>query len=126
MYFCQLMKISVRNITLKLITFLMIGIMGMFIVNKAIFLHTHKLDNGTVISHAHPYAKSNDSKPFKSHHHTNAELLFFQNIEILFLIVSLTFALFSLVEKAKYSSNIITRHTLSCIILQKGRAPPIS
>lgn len=125
MYFCQLMKTTVRNITIKFITILMIWIIGMFIVNKAIFLHTHKLDNGTVISHAHPYDKSNDSKPYKSHHHTNAELLFFQNIEILFIIGLLTFALFALVEKTNYSSNIITRHTLTCIILQKGRAPPI-
>ena len=120
------MKTSVRNITIRFITFLMIGIMGMFIANKAIFLHVHKQSDGTIIAHAHPYDKSTDSEPYKAHHHTNAEFLFFQNFEILFLVVFLTFALFTLVKKEKFSFFIITRHTLSCIILHKGRAPPIS
>ena len=120
------MKTSVRNLTIRFITFLMIGIIGMFIANKVVFLHVHKLSDGTIIAHAHPYDKSNDSKPYKSHHHTNAEFLFFQNIEVLFLVVFLTCALFTLIREGKYASFIITRHTLSCIILQKGRAPPVS
>ncbi len=120
------MKTTVRNIAIKSITLLMIGIMGMFIADKAIFLHVHKSNDGTIIEHAHPYDKSNDSKPYKSHHHTNAELLFFQNLNILFLIVFLTFALFAFVKKAKYSFYIIPRHAQTCIILNKGRAPPSS
>ena len=119
------MKMTVRNITIKFTAFLMIGIIGMLIVNKSIFTHTHKLADGSVISHSHPYNKSNDSEPYKSHHHTNAELVFFQNLEILILIVFLTFALPTLVKKAKYSFYIITRCTPTCIILHKGRAPPI-
>ena len=119
------MKTAFRNITLKFITLLMIGVMGMFIVNKAIFLHVHKLNDGTVIVHAHPFDKSNDSKPYKSHHHSNAEFFFFQNIEILFLVAFLTFAFFAIFKKEKFSSFIIKRLTLSCIILHKGRAPPI-
>jgi hypothetical protein len=120
------MKDLLRNITIKFITFLMISILGMLIANKAIFLHVHKLNDGTVINHAHHYDKSNDSKPFKFHNHTNAEILFFQFLEILFLVVFSIFALFKLVEKEKFSYFIIIRHTLTCIILHKGRAPPIS
>ncbi|MFA5587438.1 MAG: hypothetical protein WC987_01610 [Mariniphaga sp.] len=41
----------------------MIGIVGLFIANKAIFLHAHKFADGTTIEHAHPYDKSNDSEP---------------------------------------------------------------
>ena len=96
------------------------------IANKAVFSHAHRLNDGTVVKHSHPYDKSNDSEPYKSHHHTNTELLFFQNLEILFLMVFFAFALFTLVKKAKHSSNIITKHTLSCIILHNGRAPPVS
>ncbi len=119
------MRTTVKNITIRFITFLMIGIIGMFIANKVVFLHVHKLNDGTIIAHAHPYDKSNDSKPYKSHHHTNAEILFFQNLEILFLVVFLTFALFTLVKKTKFSFHLISRHTLTCINLHKGRAPPI-
>jgi len=100
--------------------------MGMLITNKAVFLHVHKLEDGTIIVHAHPYDKSNDSKPYKSHHHSNAEFLFFQNLEILFLIVFLTLALIAYVKKGKISFKLITENTLICINLHKGRAPPIS
>jgi hypothetical protein len=120
------MKSTVRNITIKFITLLMIGVMGMFIANKAIFLHVHKLNDGTIVAHAHPFDKSNDSKPYKSHHHSNAELLFFQNLEILFLIVFLTLALIAIIKKEKVLFNLISEHTLICINLNKGRAPPIS
>lgn len=104
----------------------MIGVMGMLIANKAIFLHVHKLDNGIIIEHAHPYDKSNDSKPYKSHHHSNAEFLFFQNLEILFLIVFLTFALIIICEKGQVLFQLLTEHILIFINLYKGRAPPIS
>ena len=120
------MKTTVKNIIIKSVTWLVIGMMGMLIANKAVFMHTHKLSDGTVIEHAHPYNKSSDSEPYKSHHHSKAELLFFQNLEILFLIVFLTFALLALVKKVKYIFYITTRHDLSCIILHKGRSPPIS
>lgn len=100
--------------------------MGMLIVNKAFFLHVHKLNDGTIVSHSHPYDKSNDSKPYKSHHHTNAEFLFFQNLEILFLIVFLTLVLITLVKKEKVSFKLISEHTLFYINLNKGRAPPVS
>jgi len=100
--------------------------MGLFIVNKAIFLHVHKLNDGTIVAHAHPYDKSNDSKPYKSHHHSNAGFLFFQNLEILFLIVFLTLALIILDKKEEALFKLITEHTLICINLHKGRAPPIS
>ncbi len=119
------MKTTIRNITIKLVIFLIIGVMGMFIVSKTIFMHAHRLNDGTVIVHTHPYNKSDDSKPYKSHHHTNAELLFFQNIEILFLIVFLILALPALIKKIKHLFHLISRNTLSCIILYKGRAPPI-
>ena len=120
------MKMTVKKITIELVTFLMIGMMGMLIVHKAMFMHSHRLSNGTVIAHAHPYSKTNDSKPYKSHKHTEAELLYFQNIEILFLFVIVTFALLNFAKKVKNSFFRITEYTLCCIIQYKGRAPPIS
>jgi hypothetical protein len=34
--------------------------MILLIVNNIVFLHVHKLPNGEIIVHAHPYNKSND------------------------------------------------------------------
>ena len=68
--------------------------MGLLIANKALYMHTHKMADGSIIVHAHPYNKSDDPKPFKSHQHTKAEFLFLENLESLFL---LTFLIFSLI-----------------------------
>ncbi|MBA7519843.1 hypothetical protein ES705_11931 [subsurface metagenome] len=116
---------AIRNLTKKSVAYLMIGLMAMLIANKAMFTHFHKNADGTFILHAHLYDRSNDSKPYKSHHHTKDELLFLQNLEILFLFVLLTSALLRFYRKAIYLTREISNNTQTCIILHKGRAPPI-
>jgi len=120
------MKSTVYSITIKLVTLLMIGIMGILIVNKTVFLHVHKLDDGTIIFHAHPFDKSKDSKPYKSHHHSKTGFLFFQNLNILFLIAFLTIALIEFDKKEKTLIILTLLNTLINLNLNKGRAPPIS
>lgn len=104
----------------------MIGIMSMLVVNKIMFIHNHHLADGTVITHSHPYDKTNDSKPYKSHHHTKAEFLFLNSFEILFLVVFLAVTLISIVKKANSSFFSFAYYAKACIILHKGRAPPVS
>ena len=120
------MKAIVNRITIKLFTWLVIGLMVMFIANKAVFIHTHRLSDGSIIEHAHPYNKSTDSKPYKSHDHSKIELLFAQSIEIFFLSAFLTYALLAIVRKVNFTFHLQTRYSLSCLILHKGRAPPVS
>lgn len=100
--------------------------MGMLIVNKTVFLHVHKLDDGTIIFHAHPFDKSKDSKPYKSHHHNKADFLFFQNLSILFLIVFFTIVLIEFAKKEKALFILKALNLLINLNLNKGRAPPIT
>jgi hypothetical protein len=116
--------INKYNILKKIITFGMICIMGMLIINNSVFMHTHKLSDGTVIIHSHPYDKSNDSKSHKTHHHTKAEFVFLENIEILFPILFLTISFSAYTQKSYFYSHIISGNTSSCIIIHNGRAPP--
>ncbi len=104
----------------------MIGIMGLLIVNKVIFLHIHILDNGTIIEHAHPYNKSKDREPFKSHHHSDAQFLIFEQLKILFLSIFATPALIAFMKAEKFFFECISDDTVACIILHQGRAPPFS
>lgn len=120
------MKLAVRNILLKAITFLTISVMALFIVNKAVFLHVHKLNDGTIIEHAHPYDKSADSKPFKSHHHSNVEFLLLQNVEFLFLLVFSALALIIFVKKDNVYFKYLSKSQLVYTHLYQGRAPPFS
>ena len=53
----------------------MIGLFGMLITNKAVFMHVHKLEDGSIVVHAHPYNESDNKTPYKTHHHSKTELL---------------------------------------------------
>ncbi|MCD4769064.1 MAG: hypothetical protein K8R35_02715 [Bacteroidales bacterium] len=99
--------------------------MSMLVVNKIMFMHVHKMEDGTVIAHSHPYNKTDDSKPFKTHRHTIAEFLFLNNFEIFFLVILLALALIGIARKAKYSIYSFSCFARTCIILHKGRAPPV-
>jgi len=114
-----------NNITIKIIPFIMIGIMVMLIANKSIFMHSHKLVDGTVIFHSHPYDRSNDSNPDKTHQHTKTEFLFFQNIEILFSLFFLTGVFIPFAQKTYFYFHITSSYDSACIIIHKGRAPPV-
>jgi len=98
--------------------------MGLMMANKAIFTHTHKLENGTVVTHAHPYNKTDDSKPFKSHHHSSTELLFFNNVELLFFALILVLILIKLPPVIRNINFTILNYSPTLIHLHKGRSPP--
>ena len=108
------MYTTARDITTKFFTFIMIGLMGMLIANRCIFTHTHILENGSIVFHAHPYDKTNDAKPYKTHHHTNAELLFLDLINLLFPVVFMAFA-FSLFYRNTRNSIRASSFLFPCL-----------
>ncbi len=119
------MKKPASNISLRAIAILLVGLMSLMILDKAFFLHTHKLSDGTIIVHAHPYNKSADSKPFKTHHHSDTIFHFYHVVNILFPAIILTFTLIASFKKTKRLFLQIKRISFSYISHKKGRAPPI-
>jgi hypothetical protein len=119
------MKTFSGKIIIKSAIGLMIGLMCMLIANKAIFTHLHRNSDGTVLVHAHPYDKSTDSKPYKSHNHSKAEVLFLQILEILFLFFFLTFTLYNFDKRSKYLTSGTPNYFQTRPILHKNRAPPV-
>lgn len=88
-------------------------------------MHVHR-NNGQVITHAHPYNQSEDTSPNKTHHHTNAQYLFYNNLNILFL--ALFLVLFSLIHKIStpYTAYISQDYTPGYILPTNGRDPPVA
>ena len=58
-------------------TILLLNLMGLRISNQILFVHTHYLEDGSRVTHAHPYDKSAENDPLTSHHHSKKSLLFF-------------------------------------------------
>jgi hypothetical protein len=76
------MKRYIRKIGIQVLAIIMIGLWGLLSFNQTVNIHFHRLPNGTLVSHAHPYNKTNDSQPIKTHHHSKFELFFLKNVEI--------------------------------------------
>ncbi|MCK9451617.1 MAG: hypothetical protein M0Q90_08000 [Bacteroidales bacterium] len=119
------MKATVKHITLKIVILLMTGVMGLLIANTAIFLHVHKLHDGTIISHAHPYDKESDTHPYKTHQHSKTDLLLIHSLEILFPLIFLSLILNTLEKKTVVLFDLIKAYRSSFFDNNNDRAPPI-
>jgi hypothetical protein len=74
------MILSIRNIPSKIAAISLIVIVGIHSLNSLVYTHRHQLADGTIITHAHPFDKSSDTDPFKSHYHSTVELVFLANL----------------------------------------------
>ena len=90
------------------------------------FSHVHILSDGTIIEHTHLYNKSHDSDPYKTHHHSNDELLFLKNLDILyfFIVGSIVLLTSSYLKQSILSFEKV--FIKSYFSLHLGREPPIT
>ena len=103
-----------------------ITLVCMITLNNALFIHRHILPNGDVITHAHPYKKSGDTAPFKTHTHTTAEFFLLSGLNNLVFSIAAVFAVLLTFQIVKYNLQrnphiIVPFHSFS-----SGRAPPVS
>jgi len=116
----------VKKITIKTIEVVLVIAFTMLIMNSTLFLHSHRLPDGRIVSHAHPFNKTEDSAPFKTHTHTSVEFFFFQHLELLFLSLGILFFCISLAREATIHVPDGFQHHLLVFLPSRSRAPPVS
>lgn len=110
----------------KLTTALLIVIMGCLLINQALYTHTHVRPDGSIVSHAHPFNKSQESKQGRSHQHSTLEFFLLQNLNLLFLIALVSLVL-SKPKREFIKIQTITRDFIPALIIPSpGRAPPLA
>jgi hypothetical protein len=65
----------------KPLIWLLLGLWSLIMLNSVMYRHSHRLPNGKIVSHAHPYKKGTDDAPAKPHEHTDEELALLQLID---------------------------------------------
>ena len=121
------MKTIFKNSLSKQVARLLIVALGLSILNNAFFLHAHRLPDGQVILHAHPYKKSQDKAPIPitAHHHTAAELFVLAQLQFLFFVlVTLSASVFRIGYKRVFPYIYPSLH-LKYYAKPRGRSPPI-
>ncbi len=118
------MKISLRDILKRIGVIIMICFVGLMIANKVMYTHIHKLEDGSIVVHAHPYDKSENENSGKTHHHVKAELFFLQSLELLFYIAILSAFLYLGFLVLEIFSCSVVLYRGNNLFLLLGRAPP--
>lgn len=115
----------VKNITKPLFTFLLIGIVGMLITNEAVYKHTHQI-NGQIVTHSHPYNTSSDSSSAPGHQHNKAQVVFWDNLQLLFPIIALVLLVLNIFKPVSRRIQSTLFVYTAPQIHYPGRAPPAS
>jgi len=68
--------------------------------------HYHKLANGEVICHSHPYHKSNGHSPFQKHSHSNSELIFLSGLSNSVFIIIFIISAISIIKVEYKKINV--------------------
>jgi hypothetical protein len=117
------MKDLRKHIFSRIVSILLIGIAGIYMLNYTMYTHRHITADGRVITHSHPYNKD-DSKPYKSHSHSKSELLLLDAYKIL---IFLTGVLFLFIPAVRTMVFPVVRETIPCryhLNFKAIRAPP--
>ena len=119
------MKLKLKNILLKGTALFLVAVIGLLCLNQSVNIHSHRLLDGTIITHAHPYNKTSDSAPLKDHHHNVQDSIVLRHITHLFvsLFIILTLLLLPLYH---WSYTLLVCHKEICDVKHiQGRAPPL-
>ena len=95
------------------------------IMNKVVFVHSHQLESGKILIHAHPYDKTTDNKPYKEHRHTTAELLFFEQLKTLFPFILILLTIHLIIREVKYYNKLNCEYVRFRQNFHLGRSPPV-
>ncbi|MFO7924818.1 MAG: hypothetical protein R6U58_14125 [Bacteroidales bacterium] len=114
----------------RLLSFVLILFTLALFSNNAVNWHYHRLSNGVIVEHAHPYNKaaSSPGAPFENHHHSDVEYLILNLVYYSGLITVLTVLLLIVFFKSDSLRNfpgpvpvIASRHSALPLL----RAPPL-
>jgi hypothetical protein len=114
-------NLKFKQTVVALFTFLI----GFVIVNDVNNMHVHRLENGKMVIHSHPFNKSQDNTPVKKHQHSTFDFLQIQQAHVLFWVAFISFSFHEILLK-EYKADTYTSFKNLCLInQQRDRAPPV-
>ncbi len=113
----------------KYLLVILLPAIAWLVINSFINRHYHKLENGVIICHAHPYDKHKaENLPQESHHHTSLEFLLFGLITTPVFLLSIGFLALNICRQQSGKINIFSDCNIperKSYHLFKTRAPPL-
>ena len=120
------MKIKKAKILSLSVIWLVIVTMMVFTANSIFNRHIHKLQNGSIIAHSHPYNKSQPTAPYQPHKHTKIEIVLFQSADAWFFCFTSLSLILSILLRELLFYNKTEEYRFITIQHFRNRAPPFS
>ncbi len=118
------MKATVRKITKHISFYTIMILMCLMVFNKVFYTHSHIKANGIIISHAHPFQKSDGQSPTKKHHHTSFEFSVIDSFQLFWIgFFGILLSYFGFIRLKNYQNYFSNCRSTSLIALN-DRAPP--
>jgi hypothetical protein len=114
----------VRKITLRVFSYTILLVMGLFLLNMALFTHTHILPDGRVVTHAHPLNQQDSGFPSGHHSHTGKEFLVLDHSMVNFVSAAIAALLILLPVLVITRCDDPDRSLLTFHSARQGRSPP--
>ena len=92
--------------------------------NNIRYTHNHALDNGSIVTHAHPFDRTGDSSPVKKHDHNRLEMVLISSISILVLLAIIVIVAGNPASVAAFFTPTLTIIT-GISPHTTGRSPPL-
>src|SRR5690606_22457013 len=94
-----------RNNIKSFLAWMQFMLFCLILPNGILCIHSHKLANGQIVVHAHPYFPQEDGKPLPNNHTTNELIILSQFLHTAVLLSDISFINFSAPEKEINISN---------------------
>jgi hypothetical protein len=114
-----------HSVLIQITSWLLCALFIVQIANRALYFHSHKEADGTIVCHAHPYNKSSDSAPLKKHHHSKFQFALLAHLNQLFFMAILLIALYDIFKKLVYVKRGILHYVSGFNLQKSGRSPPV-
>lgn len=108
----------------KAISYLIIVLMVMLIANRAIYVHSHVLSNGVVVTHAHPFSKDKSNNSSPNHQHSSYEFLILHQLLVLFTVLGISCLIVQLFSVKHFYDESIHSEPIISISIVSLRGPP--
>lgn len=114
-----------NNRIIKTLVWLIMANMLIMIANQSMFIHAHRMSDGTIVVHAHPFKSSGDAnEPYKSHKHSSYDYVLLDNLAHFLATFITLFLAFHILKSENHFKKVFEIIYQADLVHPSLRAPP--
>lgn len=106
-------------------TAFLVSIVGLLWLNNVLFTHFHKLEDNSIVAHAHPFSKPTANNQSAGHQHSSEELIILDALLLLFASAAIVFVIIKSSLKSVFTEFNYNLFLSLEPIIKSNKAPPV-